>query len=83
MLIIGANQVQPVSEIEKPPFYTGLRTCANSSNLVIAFVTWDNNEHGMYCSQSGIYIDHYQVYSDLVLKGYNYTNKLQFIKWVR
>ncbi|KNY30305.1 hypothetical protein Bccel_5585 [Pseudobacteroides cellulosolvens ATCC 35603 = DSM 2933] len=31
-------------------------------------VTWDDIEHGISSSQFGDYIDHYQVYSDLVLK---------------
>lgn len=31
-------------------------------------VTWDDIEHGMFSSQFGDYIDHYRVYSDLVLK---------------
>lgn len=31
-------------------------------------VTWDDIEHGMYSSQSGDSIDHYRVYSDLVLR---------------
>lgn len=31
-------------------------------------VTWDDIEHGMISSQSGDWIDHYKVYSDIVLK---------------
>lgn len=30
-------------------------------------VTWDDIEHGMLSSQSGAYIDHYRVYSDLIM----------------
>lgn len=31
-------------------------------------VTWDDIKHGMLSSQSGAYIDHYRVYSDLIMK---------------